>query len=149
MDRPIHIEKLTRLEKSMLEHLRSNPPIGCSLDVTIENERLYIHVTKSDSRHPIDVFSEDELMVLCIGEWTHDHPETLAELSDIIDRVVKDKVIIWKVTRPNGYEYSGHYDIDDWKANPEWVDEPDSYIEPGDRLQKETFTKLIEDRIIE
>jgi len=98
----------------------------------------------------VDVWYEDYLLVLNIGEWTHDHPESLGELIEKIERIVGEKIVVWRVTRPDGNWYSGHYDADELKEfGPEFLDEPDSGVEAGEHLQKETFTQVLEDRVVE
>ena len=144
------IEKLRENERVLLTHLRANTPSGCQRDERILEGHLHVCFLKPCMRHKIEVWYEEELMVLNIGDWTHDHPESLDELTHKIDRIVEEKIVVWKVTRPDDYEYSGHYDLDELREKGlQFLDEPDSEVEPGDRLQKETYTQLMEDRIIE
>jgi hypothetical protein len=107
------IKKLTDNERVLLSHLRANVPSGCHCDVTILDGRLHVRFSKSSFRHQIDIGYEGELIVLNIGDWTHDHPESLDELTYTIRRIVEEKIVVWRVIRPDGYEYSGHYDIDE------------------------------------
>ena len=144
------VKDLTENETALLTHLRANTPADCTLDEAITEGRLHVRMLKHEVRNIIDVWYVDDLMVLNIGEWTHEHPNSLDELTHIINRIVQNKIVVWKVTRPNGYWYSGHYDLDELKIQgPELLDEPDSDIETGDHLQKETYDKLLEDRVIE
>ncbi|MCP4675305.1 MAG: hypothetical protein GY854_07330 [Deltaproteobacteria bacterium] len=144
------IDYLREVDRNLLFHLRKKTPSGCQRDETILEGRLNVRFLKPGVRHPIDVWYEDNLMVLNIGDWTHDHPETLGELVEKIERIVDEKIVVWRVTRPNGFEYSGHYDSDELtQEGPEFLDEPDTGVEAGDRLQKETFTKLLIDKMVE
>jgi hypothetical protein len=105
--------------------------------------------TNHQTNNFLELNYDEDLMILGIGEWCHDHPESVSDAIEIIERTIDDKIVIWKVTRPDGYWYSGFYDIDEWRENKDLVDEPDTGIEAGDKIEKATFSKTIEDRIVE
>jgi hypothetical protein len=81
-------------------------------------------------------------------QWTHTHPSTIDELIVIIAKIINDEIIIWKVTSPDGTWYAGHYDVIEWEENSAMVDKSGA-MEKGDRLERSTFNKIIEDKIFQ
>lgn len=142
-------EKLTENEQKLLSHLRKHTPADCQCDESIRDGVLSVRFLKPCARHELAVWYEGDLLVLNIGDWTHSHPESLNALTNLIDRVVTEKIVVWRVTRANGFKYSGHYDADELAdQGPRFLDEPDTGVEPGDHLQKETYTQVLEDKVI-
>lgn len=145
------IKILSTNEIKLLEYLRDNVPNGFDINESIKNENLFITLSISKAKFEIDICfdNQNDLIVLNYGNWTHEHPETFSELSDILNKVIEEKIVIWKVTRPNGYEYFGAYDLDDYNENPMYIDEPDSNIEVGDYIIKKTIFQIIEEKKIQ
>ena len=132
----------------MLKNIRHTFGRLFQINERVSNGILYVNLASPISENDLEIFYDCNDIVLSIGKWTHCHPTSMEELNHSIEKIVKGKIIIWKVTRQDGYWYSGHYDIDEWKKNPNMVDEPDTNVENGDRIERSTFTKIIEDRII-
>lgn len=142
------IDNLTRDEQKLLKTVRSVYGQSRQIIETITEGILYIQLPSAETENHIEIFFDESDIVLSIGKWTHSHPSSMEELISDIDRITNGKIVVWKVTRPDGYWYSGHYDVDMYRENINMVDEPDTNIENGDRIERSTFHKVIEDRII-
>jgi hypothetical protein len=142
------INNLKEDERRMLNCIRKSFDKLFKIDENMIDGVLHIGLPSPSTDSHLDIFFDKNDIVLSIGEWIHSHPESTDELIQSIKKIIDEKIIIWKVTRPDGYWYSGHYDIDEWKENINMIDEPDAYIEKGDRIERSTFKKMIEDKII-
>jgi len=136
-------------ERSLLTGIRNAFGDRFQINEKISEGKLFILIPNQQTNNYLELNCDGDLMILGVGEWCHDHPESVPNAIEIIKRIIHDNIIIWKVTHPNGYWYSGFYDVDEWKENKDLVDEPDTGIEPGDKLEKSTFSKTLENRIVE
>jgi len=143
------IINLREFEQQLLKAIRLKFGKIFQIDETLSDNILYIRLLSPSTENHLEIFYNKDDIVLSVGKWTHCHPTPLDELIEKIEKITKEKIIVWKVTRPDGHWYSGHYDIDEWKENLTMVDEPDTNIEKGDRIEKATFKSILEDKFIE
>jgi hypothetical protein len=143
------ISHLNEYEKELLFNI--DIKYGDFLEIVelIQDKTLHIFIKSPIVNNDLDLFYDKNTIVLHIGQWTHTHPETIDELILTIDKIINDEIIIWKVTRPDGYWYSGHYDLIEWQEDSTMVNEPDSLIEKGDRIERSTFNTFIENKVVE
>jgi hypothetical protein len=143
------ISFLKDYEKELLFNIDVEYSELLKIDEFIRNNTLHVIIKSPIAGNDLDIFYEHDYIVLSIGEWTHTHPSTINELIMSIAKIINDEIIIWKVTSPDGRWYAGHYNLIEWEENSAMVNEPDSNIEKGDRIERSTFNKNIEDKIFE
>ena len=143
------ISHLKHNEKELLFNI--NVRYGDLLEIheSILEDTLHIRIKSPVPDNDIEIFYHYYTMVLSIGKWTHTHPETIEDLLLTIDKIIDEEIIVWKVTFPDGNWSAGHYDIYEWEKNPHMVDEPDTNLERGDWIERSTFKRIIENKIIE
>jgi len=120
----------------------------------INEVKSFIIESKNTENH-IYVSGDEDFIILDFGEISHCHPADINETIQLIKDYLGNQLIIWKVSRPNGYWYAGHYSLKDWIENKEkgdWyfnlIDQPDSLLEVGDRIERFNYQTVIEDRFI-
>ncbi len=143
------ISALDEKEQSMLRSFRKKFAHRFQITESISEGFLLMHLVNSLTNNSLELSYDDDLLVLGVGKWCHDHPKSVPDALEMMEQIIDDRIVIWKVTRPDGYWYSGFYDIDEWKEKVDLVDEPDTGIESGDKLEKSTFSKRLEDKVIE
>ena len=134
---------MTSSDKELLNIIKSTFGAQISIHNFNENGRMHIILKSPNTENDIEVFYDNELLVVSIGEWTHKHPESMKRTIELIDDIIKDKIIIWKITKRDQGWYSGHYHVDEYAKQPEMVDEPFTYLEDEDLLELSTFNRII------
>lgn len=142
------LESLREKDLELLQFVEEHFENKILIDTEYRGEKLHIKLSDNTALHDMVLYHEGHSMVLVIGTWTHCRPRNFEALKHKIERVLREKIVIWKVSRPNGYTYYGHYDIDEYETHTCIVDQPDTVVEEGDRVQKSTFKKLVEDRVV-
>lgn len=142
---------LTRFENLFFSKFKQFFPLLSNLKVSIDKKSFDVKIKGSKTNNDILVWIEKDEIGVGIGEWTHTHFKDIDECLLFIKDILDDFIVVWKVTKPDGGWYSGHYDLrlwqenidkKDWNYNP--IDEPDSNLEPNDKVHRSTFNKILE-----
>ena len=144
--------KLTSFENLFYSKFKQFFPLFSNLKVSIDKKSSNVKIKSSKTDNEILVWIENDEIGVEIGKWTHTHFNDIDECLLFIKDILDDFIVVWKVTRPNGYWYSGHYDIRLWQENldkKDWnynhIDEPDSLLDSDDKIHRFTFNKILED----
>ena len=135
-------------EKWLLNTIRNNYKKTYRTNEELRNGALIITIYSETTENHICISFDKEDLVVEIGESIHSHPLE-EELVEYINKIVNGEILIWKVTRLDGYCYSGSYSITEYNSNKSMVDEPDLDIEKGEKIIKSTFLKLIKDTFVD
>ena len=144
--------KFTNFENLFISKFKQFFPSFSNLIVSIKNNSFELTIKSSKTENDIDIWIENDEIGIGIGQWTHTHFNDIDECLLFIKDILDDFIVVWKVTKPDGDWYSGHYDIRLWQENvdkKDWhynlVDEPDSKLESNDKVHRSTFNKILDD----